>query len=186
MDWDWAGHRRRCVCRRQHCRCHRVVASSSWRVGLRVCSIQRGVKWGWAWHGVNGVVVAQVGLWGGLGEGGLGLDRVATWVRHAINSVIVVAQVGLWGVVEEGETGLGRAGPPARLSSLPSCGGISVIVFVGVGWCCRHTVTPKTLSILTSTVVRTAHHETPWESRLTLAELNVEDTLGYRIAPWVM
>ena len=48
------------------------------------------------------------------------------------------------------------------------------------------TVTPKTLSILTSTVVRAAHHETPWESRLTLVELNVEDTLGYRIAPWVM
>ena len=109
-------------------------------MGLRVCSIQRGVKWGWSWHGVNGVVVAQVGLWGGLEDGGLGLDRVATWVRCAIDSVIVVAQVGLWGVVEEGETGLGRAGPPACLSSLPSCGGISVVVFIGVGWCHRHIV----------------------------------------------
>ena len=84
--------------------------------------------------------MAQVGLWGGLGEGGLGLDRVATWVRRAIDSVIVMAQVGLWGMVEEGETGLGRAGPLVRLSSLPSCGGISVIVFVGVGQCCRHIV----------------------------------------------
>ena len=72
-----------------------------------------------------------MGLWGGLGEGGLGLDRVATWVRRAIDSVIVVAQVGLWGVVEEGETRLGRAGLPARLLLLPSCGGISVVVFVG-------------------------------------------------------
>ena len=134
------GHRCRCICHRQHCRCHREVALSSWCVGLRVCSIQRGVKWGWSWHGVNGVVVAQVGLWGGLGEGGLGLDRVATWVCRAIDSVIVVAQVGLWEVVEEGETGLGRAGPPARLSSLPSCGGISVVVFVGVGRCRRHIV----------------------------------------------
>ena len=70
----------------------------------------------------------------------MGLDRVATWVRRAIDSVIVVAQVGLWGVVEEGETGLGRAGPPARLSSLPSCGGISIVVFIGVGRCCRHIV----------------------------------------------
>ena len=48
------------------------------------------------------------------------------------------------------------------------------------------TVTPKTLSILTSMVVRAAHHQTPWESRLALLELNVEDTLGYKIAPWVM
>ena len=64
--------------------------------------------------------MAQVGLWGGLGEGGLGLDRVATWVCRAIDSVIVMAQVGLWGMVEEG--------------------GISVIVFVGVGQCCRHIV----------------------------------------------
>ena len=115
-----------------------MVASSLWHVGLRVCSIQRGVEWGWSWHGINGIVVAQVGLGGGLREGGLGLDRVATWVRRAINSVIVVAQVGLWEVVEEGETGLGRAGPPAHLSSLPSCGGFSIIVFIGVGWCCRH------------------------------------------------
>ena len=31
-----------------------------------------------------------------------------------------------------------------------------------------------------------AHHQTPWESRLALVELNIEDTLGYKIAPWVM
>ena len=48
------------------------------------------------------------------------------------------------------------------------------------------TVTPKTLSILTSTVVRAAHHQTPWESRLALVELNIEYTLGYKIASWVM
>ena len=41
--------------------------------------------------------MTQVGLWGGLGEGGLGLDRVATWVRRAIDSVIVVAK---WGCGE--------------------------------------------------------------------------------------
>ena len=51
---------------------------------------------------------------------------------------------------------------------------------------CSDTVTPKTLSILTSMVVRAAHHQTPWESRLALVELNIEDTLGYKIAPWVM
>ena len=78
-----------------------------------------------------------MGLWGGLGEGGLGLDRVVTWVHCAINSVIIVTQVGLWGVVKEGETRLGRAGPPAHLLLLPLCGGISIIVFVGVGQCCR-------------------------------------------------
>ena len=49
----------------------------------------------------------------------------------------------------------------------------------------RHTVTPKTLS-LTSTVVRAAHHQTPWELRLALVELKIENTLGYKIAPWVM
>ena len=49
-----------------------------------------------------------------------------------------------------------------------------------------NTVTPKTLSILTSTVVRAAHHQTPWESRLALVELKIEYTLGYKIAPWVM
>ena len=48
------------------------------------------------------------------------------------------------------------------------------------------TVTPKTLSILTSTVVRAAHHQTPWELRLALVELKIENTLGYKIAPWVM
>ena len=53
-------------------------------------------------------------------------------------------------------------------------------------WFGSFTVTPKTLSILTSTVVCAAHHQTPWESRLALAELNIEDTLGYKIAPWVM
>ena len=35
-------------------------------------------------------------------------------------------------------------------------------------------------------VVRCAHHQPPWESRLALVELNVEDTLGYKIALWVM
>ena len=49
-----------------------------------------------------------------------------------------------------------------------------------------HTVTPKTLSILTSMVVRCAHHQTPWESHLALVELKVEYTLGYKIAPLVM
>jgi hypothetical protein len=34
-----------------------------------------------------------------------------------------------------------------------------------------HTVTPKTLSILTSMVVRTAHHQTTWELRLALVEV---------------
>ena len=48
------------------------------------------------------------------------------------------------------------------------------------------TVTPKTLSILTSTVVRAAHHQTPWESCFALVELKIEYTLGYKIAPWVM
>ena len=48
------------------------------------------------------------------------------------------------------------------------------------------TVTPKTLSILTSTVVRYAHYQTPWESRLALVELKIEYTLGHKIAPWVM
>ena len=48
------------------------------------------------------------------------------------------------------------------------------------------TVTPKTLSILTSMVVRAAHHQTPWESHLALVELKVEYTLGYKIAPLVM
>ena len=70
---------------------------------------------------------------------GVGSERVGwNWTgwRHGY----VVAQVGLWEVVEEGETGLGRAGPPVRLSSLPSCGGISVVVFVGVGRCRRHIV----------------------------------------------
>ena len=55
-----------------------------------------------------------------------------------------------------------------------------------VNWTRVNTVTPKTLSVLTSMVVRAAHHQTPWESRLALLELNVEDTLGYKIAPWVM
>ena len=50
----------------------------------------------------------------------------------------------------------------------------------------QSTVTPKILSILTSTVVHAVHHQTPWESRLALVELNVEDTLGYKNAPWVM
>ena len=49
-----------------------------------------------------------------------------------------------------------------------------------------HTVTPKTLSILTSTVVRCTHHQTPWESRLALMGLKIEDTLGYKIITWVM
>ena len=48
------------------------------------------------------------------------------------------------------------------------------------------TVTPKTLSILTSMVVRTAHHQKPWELRLALVELKIENTLGYKIASWVM
>ena len=57
---------------------------------------------------------------------------------------------------------------------------------LGIAQDCVVTVTPKTLSILTSMVVRAAHHQTPWESRLALVELNIEDTLGYKIAPWVM
>jgi hypothetical protein len=124
VDLGWAGSRRRCVCRRQHYRCHGVVARrrDAWGCGW--------VKW--VGHGVDGIIVAQVGLWGVLGEGGLGLDWAVTWARRAIDGVVVVTQVRLWGVVEEGETGLGRAGPPARLSSFPSCGGISV-VFVGRG-----------------------------------------------------
>ena len=35
-------------------------------------------------------------------------------------------------------------------------------------------------------VVRTAHHQTPWESRLALVELKIDNTLGYKIAPWAM
>ena len=46
-----------------------------------------------------------------------------------------------------------------------------------------YTVTPKTLSILTSTVVRCAHHQMLWESCLALVELKIENTVGYKIAP---
>ena len=58
-----------------------------------------------------------------------------------------------------------------------NCGEMKVI---------SYTVTPKTLSILTSTVVHAAHHQTPWESRLALVELKIENTPGHKIAPWVM
>ena len=48
------------------------------------------------------------------------------------------------------------------------------------------TVTPKTLSILTPNAVWEVHCLTAWEFRSALVELYIVNTLGYRIAPWVM
>jgi hypothetical protein len=58
------------VCCRQHYCCHGVVAH---------CHDMWGCGWvKWVGHGIDGIIVAQVGLWGVLGAGGLGLDRAVT------------------------------------------------------------------------------------------------------------
>ena len=50
----------------------------------------------------------------------------------------------------------------------------------------EHTVTPKTLSILTPNVVWRVHRLTAQKFCLALVELYIVHTLGYKIAPWVM
>ena len=59
-------------------------------------------------------------------------------------------------------------------------------VDIEIFWTTEHTVTPKTLSILTPNAVWEVHHLTVWELGLALVELYIVHTLGYKIAPWVM
>ena len=58
-------------------------------------------------------------------------------MRKTRRPIAITSRMELWGAVEEGGLGLGRAQVPVHLSStalsLPSCGGIVVVVYGAAG-----------------------------------------------------